>query len=47
MDQHSSYMDPECTLRVTAHNIHPYPFPSYLTYILQPFNVGVFQLYKH
>jgi hypothetical protein len=47
IDRHSSYIDPEFILKVTAHNIHPYPFPSHLTHILQPFNVSVFQLYKH
>jgi hypothetical protein len=30
-----------------VHNIHLYPFPSYLTHVLQPLNVGVFQPYKH
>jgi hypothetical protein len=47
MDRYSSYIDPEFILRATAHNIHPYPFPSHLTYVLQPLNVGVFQPYKH
>jgi hypothetical protein len=47
MDQHSSHMDPKFTLRATAHNIHLYPFPSHLTHVLQPLNVGVFQPYKH
>jgi hypothetical protein len=40
-------MDPEFTLRATAHNIHPYPFLSHLIYVLQPLDVGVFQPYKH
>jgi hypothetical protein len=47
MDRHSSHMDPEFTLRATAHNIHPYPFPGHLTHVLQPLDVGVFQPYKH
>jgi hypothetical protein len=34
MDRHSSYMDPKFTLKAIAHNIHPYPFPSHLTYVL-------------
>jgi hypothetical protein len=34
IDQHSSYIDPKFTLKATAHNIHPYPFPSHLTYVL-------------
>ena len=40
-------MDPKFILKATAHNIHLYPFPRHLTYILQPLNVGVFQPYKH
>jgi hypothetical protein len=47
MDRHRSYMDPKFTIKATVHNIHPYPFPRHLTYILQPLNVGVFQPYKH
>jgi hypothetical protein len=47
IDRHSSYIDPKFTLKATAYNIHLYPFPSYLTYVLQPLDVGVFQLYKH
>jgi hypothetical protein len=40
-------MDPEFTIKATAHNIHPYPFPGHLTHVLQPLDVGVFQPYKH
>jgi hypothetical protein len=47
IDQHSSYIDPEFTLRATAHNIHLYPFPSHLTHVLQLLDVGIFQPYKH
>jgi hypothetical protein len=47
IDQHSSHMDPNFTIKATAHNIHLYPFPSHLTYVLQPLDVGVFQPYKH
>jgi hypothetical protein len=47
MDQHSSHIDSKFILKAIAHNIHPYPFPRHLTYILQPLNVGVFQPYKH
>jgi len=28
-------------------NIQPYPFPSHLTHVMQPLDVGVFQPYKH
>ena len=47
IDQHSSYIDPAFTIKATAHNIHLYPFPGHLTHVLQPLDVGVFQLYKH
>ena len=47
IDQYSSHMDPEFTIKATAHNIHPYPFPRHLTHILQPLDIGVFQPYKH
>jgi len=47
MDQHRSHMDPDFTIKATASNIHPYPFPGYLTHVLQPLDVRVFQPYKH
>ena len=47
MDQHGSHMDPDFTIKATAHNIHPYPFLGHLTHVLQPLDVGVFQPYKH
>jgi hypothetical protein len=40
-------MDPDFIIKATALNIHLYPFPGHLTYVLQPLNVGVFQPYKH
>jgi hypothetical protein len=47
IDQHKSYIDLNFTIKATASNIHLYPFPSHLTYVLQPLNVGMFQPYKH
>jgi len=47
INQHGSHMDLDFIIKATAANIHPYPFPSYLTYILQPLDVSVFQPYKH
>jgi hypothetical protein len=47
IDRHSSHMDPEFTLKAIVYNIHPYPFPRHLTHVLQPLDIGVFQLYKH
>lgn len=45
--RHSSYIDLKFILKATAYNIHLYPFPGHLIYVLQPLNVSVFQLYKH
>jgi hypothetical protein len=47
IDQHSSHINPDFTIKATALNIHLYPFLSHLTYVLQPLDVGVFQPYKH
>jgi hypothetical protein len=47
IDQHNSYIDPDFTIKATSYNIYLYPFSGHLIYILQPFDVGVFQLYKH
>src|ERR1700716_3377306 len=47
MDSHTSHTTPEFVLRATEMNIHPYPFPSHLTHVMQPLDVGVFQPYKH
>jgi len=40
-------MDSDFIIKATALNIHPYPFPSHLTHMLQPLDVGVFQPYKY
>jgi len=47
MDGHNSHITPEFTLRASKANIHPYQFPSHLTHVMQPLDVGVFQPYKH
>ena len=47
MDRHRSHMQDDFIIKAIDHNIHPYPFPGHLTYILQPLDVGVFQPYKH
>jgi hypothetical protein len=47
MDQHGSHMDPAFTLKALEYRIQPYAFPGHLTHILQPLDVGVFQVYKH
>ena len=47
INQHGSYINLDFIIKATASNIHLYPFPGYLTHVLQPLDVGVFQLYKH
>jgi hypothetical protein len=44
---HSSHINLDFIIKATASNIHPYPFPSHLTYVLQPLDIRVFQPYKH
>jgi DDE superfamily endonuclease len=47
MDSHASHRTPEFTILAHDNNIYPYTFPSHLTHILQPLDVGIFQPYKH
>jgi hypothetical protein len=47
MHSHISHTTPEFVLRATEMNIHPYPFSSHLTHVMQRLDVGVFQPYKH
>ena len=47
LDSHASHRTPEFTMLATDHNIHPYAFPSHLTHVLQPLDVGIFHPYKH
>jgi hypothetical protein len=47
MDQYRSHIQEDFIIKATNHNIYLYPFPKYLTHILQPLDVGVFQPYKH
>ena len=42
MDSHTSHRTPEFTLLASEYNIHLYAFPSHLTHILQPLDVGIF-----
>ena len=34
IDRHSSYIDNDFIIKAMSYNIHLYPFPGYLTYIL-------------
>ena len=47
LDSHTSHCTPEFSLLAAENNIHIYAFPSHLTHVLQPLDVGVFQPYKH
>ena len=47
IDRYKSYIDPNFTIKVIVYNIYLYPFLGHLIYILQPLDIGVFQLYKH
>jgi DDE superfamily endonuclease len=46
-DGHRSYCTEEFQKLASENNIILYPFPSHLTHILQPLDVGCFQPYKH
>jgi hypothetical protein len=47
MDNHRSYTTPEFIKLANKNYILLYPLLAHLTYCMQPFDVGVFQLYKH
>jgi hypothetical protein len=47
MDNHTSHIAPEFTIKAEQAKIHVYSFPGHLTHILQPLDVGVFQPYAH
>jgi hypothetical protein len=47
MDGHKSHRTPEFTLLALQNHIEPFAFPSHLTHILQPLDVGVFRPWKH
>jgi hypothetical protein len=47
INSYISYTTLEFVLWAIEMNIYLYPFLLYLTYIMQPFNVSVFQPYKH
>ena len=42
LDSHSSHRTLEFTIRVAEYNILLYAFPSHLTHVLQPLDVGIF-----
>ena len=47
MDNHESHRTDEFIVRCKENNIIPFTFPSHLTHILQPLDVGCFQSWKH
>jgi hypothetical protein len=47
LDGHASHECPEFVLKAEENNIALFRFPSHLTHILQPLDVGVFRPWKH
>lgn len=47
LDSHTSHTTSQFTILASENNILIYAFPSHLTHILQPLDVGIFQPYKH
>ncbi|KFY29345.1 hypothetical protein V491_00092, partial [Pseudogymnoascus sp. VKM F-3775] len=47
LDSHVSHTSPEFVILAAESHIIIYTFPSHLTHVLQPLDVGIFQPYKH
>jgi hypothetical protein len=47
MDGQRSHTTLEFVIRANKANIQRYLYPSHLTHVMQPLDVGVFQPYKH
>jgi len=47
MDSHGSHENPDFVLLALENHIEPFTFPSHMTHILQPLDVGVFRPWKH
>ncbi|KFY97969.1 hypothetical protein V498_01766 [Pseudogymnoascus sp. VKM F-4517 (FW-2822)] len=47
LDSHTSHISCEFIIAAAGSYIQLYTFPSHLTHILQPLDVGIFQPYKH
>jgi hypothetical protein len=47
MDGHINHSAPDFVLLAHENYIIPYTFPSHLTHVMQPLDVGVFQPYKY
>jgi hypothetical protein len=47
LDGHESHRTDEFKLKAIENHILPFYFPSHLTHILQPLDVGIFRLWKH
>ena len=47
LDSHVSHKSPEFIIKAAEHHIILWAFPSHLTHVLQPLDVGIFQPYKH
>ncbi|KFY86473.1 hypothetical protein V500_07602 [Pseudogymnoascus sp. VKM F-4518 (FW-2643)] len=47
LDSHVSHTSPEFVIMAAKYHIILWAFPSHLTHVLQPLDVGIFQPYKH
>ena len=47
LDSHVSHTSPDFIIMATKYHIIVWAFPSHLTHVLQPLDVGIFQPYKH
>jgi len=47
LDGHLTHCKDEFVIKCHQNNIVPFQFPSHLTHVLQPLNVGVFGAWKH
>ena len=47
IDGHASHRTPDFVLLAHKYQILSYAFPSHLTHVMQPLDVGIFQPYKH
>ena len=47
LDGHVTHENDEFVILAHANNIKPFEYPSHLTHVLQPLDVGVFRPWKH
>ena len=47
MNNHGSHCTPELIVLANENHIWLYPLIAYATHCMQPFDIGIFQPYKH